>query len=106
MLVTITKNEIAELNATCREEFAAVLAPFGIEARDLELQEIALQGVTVVDLGDRWVIEISPEIAQRQARALGRFARVALPLALAMKAAFTELFKEFESIQRWISTKR
>ena len=106
MLVTITKNEIAELNATCREEFAAVLAPFGIEAQDLILREVALQGVTVVDQGDRWVIEISPEIAQRQAKALGRFARVALPLALAMKAAFTELFKEFESIQRWISTKR
>lgn len=106
MLITITKNEIVELNATCREEFAAVLAPFGVEVQDRVLQEITLQGVAVTDLGDRWVIEVSPEVAQRQAKALGRFARVALPLALAMKAAFTELFKEFESIQRWISTKR
>ena len=106
MFITITKQEITELNTTCREEFEALLAPFGIEARDLELQEVALQGVVITDQGDRWVVEISPEIAQRQAKALGRFARVALPLALAMKAAFTELFKEFESIQRWISTKR
>ena len=106
MLITITKNEIAELNATCREEFAVVLTPLGIEAQDLILREVALQGVVVTDLGDRWVIEVSPEIAQRQAKALGRFARIATPLVFALKAAFTELFKEFESVQRWISTKR
>ena len=106
MFITITKQEIAELNSTCRTEFEDLLKPFGVEAQDLELREISLQGVTVVDQGDRWVIEISPEIAQRQTRALGRFARVALPLAVAMKAAFSELFKEFEGIQRWISTKR
>ena len=106
MFIVITKAELAQLNVVCREEFAAVLAPFGIEVQDQVLQEIALQGVVVTDQDDRWSIEISPEIAQRQAKALGRFARVALPLALAMKAAVTELFKEFESIQRWISTKR
>lgn len=106
MFIIITKNEVADLNTTCRAEFEELLKPFGIEAQDLELQEVALQGVTVVDQGDRWVIEISPEIAQRQARALGRFARVAVPLVLALKAASSELFKEFESIQRWISTKR
>ena len=106
MFIVITKAELAQLNTVCREEFAAVLAPFGVEVQDRVLQEIALQGVVVTDQGDRWLIEVSPEVAQRQAKALGRFARVALPLALAMKAAFTELFKEFESIQRWISTKR
>lgn len=106
MFITITKQEIAELNSTCREEFEELLKPFGIEAQDFELQEVALQGVTVVDQGDRWVIEISPEIAQRQARALGRFARVAVPLMIALKAACSELFKEFEGIQRWISAKR
>lgn len=106
MFIVITKAELAQLNATCREEFAAVLAPFGVEMQDQVLQEIALQGVVVTDQGDRWSIEVSPEVAQRQAKALGRFARVALPLALAMKAAFSELFKEFEGIQRWISAKR
>lgn len=106
MFIVITKTELAQLDTVCREEFAAVLAPFGIEVQDRVLQEIALQGVVVTDQGDRWSIEVSPEVAQRQTKALGRFARVALPLALAMKAAFAELFKEFESIQRWISTKR
>ena len=106
MLITITKNEIANLNSTCRAEFETLTELFGIEARDLTLQEVTLQGVTVVDLGDRWAIEVSPEIAQRQAKALGRFARIVAPLAIAMKAAFAELFKEFEEIQRWISTKR
>ena len=106
MFVVITKSEVAALNAACREEFETLLKPFGIDARDLVLQEVALQGVVVTDQGDRWLVEISPEIALRQTRALGRFARVALPLAVAMKAAFSELFKEFEGIQRWISTKR
>lgn len=106
MFIIITKNEVAELNSTCRAEFEELLKPFGIEARDLELQEVSLQGVTVTDQGDRWMVEISPEIAQRQARALGRFARVAVPLLIALKAACSELAREFESIQRWISTKR
>lgn len=106
MFITITKQEIAELNTTCRAEFADLLKPFGIEAQDLELREISLQGVGITDQGDRWLIEISPEIAQRQARALGRFARVAVPLMLALKAACGELAREFEGIQRWISTKR
>lgn len=106
MFITVTKQEIAELNTTCREEFADLLKPFGIEAEDLVLQEVALQGVTIIDQGDRWVIEVSPEIAQRQARALGRFARVAMPLMLALKAACSELAREFEGIQRWIATKR
>ena len=106
MFVVITKGEVATLNAACREEFETLLKPFGIEAQDLELQEVALQGVVVTDQGDRWVVEIRPENALRQTRALGRFARVALPLALAFKAACSELFKEFEGIQRWIATKR
>lgn len=106
MFIIVSKQEITELNTVCREEFEALLAPFGVEARDLELQEIALQGVVITDQGDRWMVEINPEIAQRQARALGRFARVAMPLVLAMKAACSELFKELEGIQRWISTKR
>ena len=100
------RNGAVWVSSGCRAEFEELLKPFGIEAQDLILREVALQGVTVTDLGDRWVIEVNPEVAQRQAKALGRFARVALPLALAMKAAFTELFKEFESIQRWISTER
>ena len=106
MFIVITKAELAQLNTVCREEFETLVAPFGIEARDLILQEVSLQGVTVTDQGDRWLVEISPEIAQRQAKALGRFARIVAPLAIAMKAAFAELFKEFEEIQRWISTKR
>lgn len=106
MFIIITKQEIAELNTTCRAEFEELLKPFGVEAQDLELREISLQGVTVTDQGDRWMVEINPEIAQRQAKALGRFARVAMPLVLAMKAACSELFKELEGIQRWISTKR
>ena len=106
MLITITKNEIANLNSTCRAEFETLAELFGAKLDDLVLQEVALQGVTVTDQGDRWVIEISPEIAQRQAKALGRFARIVAPLVLTLKAAFTELFKEFEEIQRWISTKR
>jgi hypothetical protein len=106
VFITVTKQEVAELNAVCRTEFEDVLKTFGAEVQDRELQEISLQGVTVVDQGDRWVIEINPEIAQRQAKALGRFARVAAPLVFALKAAFSELFKEFEGIQRWISAKR
>ena len=106
MIIVITKQEINELNAVCREEFEELLKPFGVEARDLEIREISLQGVVITDQGDRWMVEINPEIAQRQAKALGRFARVAMPLMLALKAACGELAKEFESIQRWIATKR
>ena len=106
MFIIVSKQEIAELNTTCREEFEELLKPFGVEARDLEIREISLQGVAITDQGDRWMVEINPEIAQRQAKALGRFARVAMPLMLALKAACGELAKEFESIQRWIATKR
>ena len=106
MFVTITKSELAELNAACRAEFADVLNPFGLDVEDTELREVSLQGVTITDQGDRWLIEISPEIAQRQAKASGRFARVAMPLVLAMKAACSELFRELEGIQQWISAKR
>ena len=106
MFIIVSKQEIAELNATCRAEFADVLKPFGVDVEDLELREVALQGVVITDQGDRWAIEINPEIAQRQAKALGRFARVAMPLMLALKAACGELAKEFEGIQRWISAKR
>ena len=106
MFIVITKAELAQLNTVCRAEFEMLTELFGIEARDLVLQEVSLQGVTVTDQGDRWLVEISPEIAQRQAKALGRFARIVAPLVLTLKAAFTELFKEFEEIQRWISTKR
>ena len=106
MFITITQNELAELHTTCRAEFADVLKPFGINVEDTELREVALQGVVITDQGDRWLIEISPEIAQRQAKAFGRFARVAMPVVLALKAACSELFKELEDIQRWIGTKR
>lgn len=106
MLITITKNEIANLNNTCRAEFETLTELFGIKLDDLVMQEVALQGVTVTDQGDRWVIEISPEVAQRQARAIGRFTRIAAPLVLTLKAAFAELFKELEDIERWIAAKR
>ena len=106
MFISITKKELAELNAVCRAEFADVFKTFGVDLEDTELQEVALQGVVITDQGDRWLIEISPEVAQRQAKAFGRFARVAMPLVLAMKAACSELFKELEDIQRWIGTKR
>lgn len=106
MFISITKKELAELNTTCRAEFADVFKTFGVDLEDTELREVALKGVGVVDQGDWWLIEISPEIAQRQAKAFGRFARVAMPMVLALKAACSELFKELEDIQRWISTKR
>lgn len=105
MKFIINKQVLANANTTYIKELAPLFQLIGVPASELQGQdlcELKMANCSITSLGDEWVIEVSDSIMTKQANAVGRFLRVVVPMAVALKNAWCGLTDDFDSIATWL----